>query len=738
MQLYGRAAVGFFTLVAVIFGVWISDGVYAQNPLTIRQAAVLPKVANPLVSPDGRHALYTVSENSIDGSGTTTSLYVLDTESNESTLLVRTDPDMGSPANPLWFDNVNVGYTFRTKGRAAKNGTILWAQSINVGYIDATAVTSFPTAIRSLKYSPEGRRLVILADLYPDTTLAETAERDAQLAATKKDTARVFDQLMIRHWDTWWTDKWPTLLAAEVVAGGLDMGGWRLASEPVSLFSNYAAHGRFDFDGFTLSPDGSSAAFAAKLPSRDISWTTDVKVWTIQTDGPTNALLVSDPRVHGAASAPAFTTDGNYIAYLQMMVPQYESDRNRVMVFDRATGSRRAVAARWDRSPTRLAFTRGDQYLLAFAEDQGRRRLFALDWQAKPSAAATPVPLTGDVSVGTWAAYTPDQVLVVLSTWAQPPELYRLDLHLSGATDATRDIKPAPATTTQITNYSGPALANVDCPELIHAWFIGAQGTRIHGMLVKPHGWRENDGVQYPLLVMVHGGPQGAWINSWGTTWNPFVYAAAGYAVWLPNIHGSTGYGQALVDSIHGQWGGYPYLDVMAGITFLGHRFSWIDTTRLSGIGGSYGGFMMNWINGQTDRFKALVSHAGPFSVAASYYFTDEQWFNEYEYDGPPYDPKARPNHERWSPSNYVQNWKTPMLVTQGSKDFRIAEVEGIAAFTALQRRGVPSRLVYFADDGHSITKAPNMVKLVDEALRWFSIYNPAQVTENGSHSIAM
>ncbi|KAJ1994463.1 dipeptidylpeptidase [Dimargaris cristalligena] len=686
-----------------------------QIPLDIRLSTTLQRVGPPAVSPDGRRVIYTVTSDNIDGNNGRTQLYLspLVGATDSPQQLAPPESTVTSQTNPFWITNQLVGYAVKSK----TNGTVLWSQAIDSSAAPVR-LGSFPTSIRSLRYSAAAQRLVILADLYQGTTMEETVARDLQ-EASRLDTAKVFDQLMIRHWDSWTTEKSATLLAVPLTHGDGDDNADddssppQLGENPVNLLQD-STLGRLDIDSFSLSPDGQWAAFNAKYPSPTVSWTTDIKVFLLSTTG-TGAARPTVPSLrsltdhhHGATSSAVFSRDSRFMAWLYMDRPQYESDHNNIIVYDLTTGSRRAVAADWPISPSRIEFSRDGHYLIALAENQGKRGLYTIDLRPK---AENVVAIPVDPSVISFAPTATGSIAFTGSRWAHPTEMFVVHF-----TDTESDVH-------RLTTFNDAKLAPTFRPTVEKYWFPGARNASIQGMLIKPLDWSAEK--TYPLLVMVHGGPQSSWSDTWSNIWNPYLYAGAGYAVWLVNPSGSTGYGQNLTDSIHAQWGGTPYQDLMHSVDFLAREFAWIDTDRMCAMGGSYGGYMVNWINGQTNRFKCLVNHAGPFSMMSMYYTTDELWFNEYEFDGPPFEARSRPFHERWSPINFVQRWRTPTLVSQGSKDYRVPEGEGIASFTALQRRGVPSRLMYFVDEGHSITKPPNMVKFVDEVLQWISTYNP-------------
>jgi dipeptidyl aminopeptidase/acylaminoacyl peptidase len=268
----------------------------------------------------------------------------------------------------------------------------------------------------------------------------------------------------------------------------------------------------------------------------------------------------------------------------------------------------------------------------------------------------------------------------------------------------------------QLTSVSAARLADVRFGEPEQFTFAGAGGEPVHGYVVKPAGWEP--GKKYPIAFIVHGGPQSSFANTWSYRWNPQVYAGAGYGAVFIDFHGSTGYGQAFTDSISGDWGGKPLEDLQKGLAAALERYPWLDGDRACALGGSYGGFMMNWIAGRwPDGFRCLVNHAGLFDHRMMYYTTEELWFVEWDHGGPYFQNPA--GHEKTNPANHVAAWKTPMLVIHGALDYRVPDSQGLASFTALQRRGIESRLLYFPDENHWISKPGNSLQWHDEVLGW-------------------
>jgi dipeptidyl aminopeptidase/acylaminoacyl peptidase len=379
-----------------------------------------------------------------------------------------------------------------------------------------------------------------------------------------------------------------------------------------------------------------------------------------------------------------------------MARPGYESDRQVVHLRDLGNGRTRVLAGDWDRSVDALAWAPDGSGLYVTAQDHFDHPLFRIDLAGGP-----PRRLTEDGSVGAVVPLAGGDVLAVIDSLTQPADLYRI-----GAAGA-----PA-----RLTAVNADKLADIDLPTATRFSFTGAEGATVWGYVVKPTGLAA--GARAPIAYLIHGGPQGSFGNGWSYRWNPAVLAGAGYGAVIVDFHGSTGYGQAFTDAINQDWGGKPLTDLKAGLAAAVRQFDWLDGDRACALGGSYGGYMTNWIAGQwPDRFRCLVTHAGVFDARAMAFETEELWFDEWEHGGP-YWERAEV-YERANPVHFVDRWKTPMLVIHGERDFRIPYTQGLAAFTALQRKGVPSELLVFPDENHWVLKPKNSKQWYQTVLGW-------------------
>jgi len=451
--------------------------------------------------------------------------------------------------------------------------------------------------------------------------------------------------------------------------------------------------GRADY---SFSPDGASLMFAARVRGRIEPISTNFDIYRVPVDGsaaPQN--LTGDNPAWDAQ--PAISPDGKSLAYLAMERPGFEADRFHLVVRDLASGAIRFTTRDWDRSIGAFRFSTDGRQVYAVTEHLGQHPLWSIDLG---SGARRMLTQAGNVTEFSVAR---DRIVYGLQHLASP-----VDLYLIAGRAAPR----------RLTSINAARLADVRFGEAEQFSFAGAGGEQVYGYAMKPWNWEA--GRKYPIAFIVHGGPQSSYANTWSYRWNPQVYAGAGYGVVFIDFHGSTGYGQAFTDSISGDWGGKPLEDLQKGLTAALDRYPWLDGERACALGASYGGYMINWIAGNwPERFRCLVNHAGLFDHRLMYYTTEELWFPEWDHGGPYHDNPAA--HEKSNPANHVLAWKSPMLVIHGALDYRVPDSQGLATYTALQRRGIESRLLYFPDENHWISKPANSLQWHAEVLGWLN-----------------
>jgi dipeptidyl aminopeptidase/acylaminoacyl peptidase len=670
------------------------------RPFGVHDLLAMERLSDHQVSPDGRQVVFVVRTTDREADRGRTDLWLLDLDAagRAAGEPRRLTTDDAGDSSPRWAPDGGSILFLSTRSGSSQ----VWRLPLAGG--EPSQVTDLPLDVANLLVAPDGRRLAFSLEVFVDCpTLACTAERLAEREKGGQASGRVYDELLFRHWDTWEDGRRSHLFTVALGEDG------RATGEPVDLGRGLVADTpSVPFGGpeeIAWSPDGRTLVFAAREVGREEAWSTDFDLYSAAADG-------SGERVELTAgnpawdSSPVFSPDGRTLAYLAMERPGYEADRWRIRLRDVASGATRDLAADWDRSPGGLVFSPDGRTLWTTAANVGKVSLFALDVASGAVREVVPgghvrspaiVPAAGGRGGG--AGY---RVLFGLDSLTSPVELFSVAAAGSGLE--------------QLTHVNREALAAVRLGDTEQLSFQGAHGDTVYAWLVKPADFRP--GRRYPLAFLVHGGPQGSFLDDFHYRWNPQVYAGAGYAAVMVDFHGSVGYGQAFTDAIRDDWGGAPLEDLRKGLAAALERYPWIDGDRACALGASYGGYMINWIAGRwPDGFDCLVNHDGLFDNQMMYYTTEELWFPEWEHMGPYHEnPEA---HERHNPANHVGEWRTPMLVIQGGLDFRVPETQAFATFTALQRRGVPSRLLYFPDENHWVLKPSNSVLWHETVLGW-------------------
>ncbi len=700
-----------------------------RHPFHFEDLMRIRRISDPAVHPDGSVAAVVVETHDPEANRIARTIYEVDLQTRGYRDLT---PGAHNDATPRWSpDGRFLAFVSDRTGEEQ-----LWLLPYATGG-EAWRITSGYGGATQPVWAPDSRRMAVSRRVTiprtPGTTLQESkggsgasdtgvpSEEELQRRrarafglANDRSSARIADTLLFRHWDSWRDRDRNHLFVLDTETGeSVDVTPGEIDVPPISLGGG---------QDFVFSPDGNDIAYIMN-PDEVVALSTNNSVFlqaldAIQPVGPPTCISVTD----AMELEPRYSPDGTMLAFLGAEQPMYEADRLRLKVFDLASRETVVLTEEFDRSVAEYLW-RSPREILFVAEDRGYRSLYGARLATdRPDATLSGAGPAGGVRIVQYTGgsyYTApraigavegplDDVLLLRQSVECAPELFRLTLD-DGRDASTENgpghpdhFGPVPV---QITDLNADVYGSTARQPLDPFWFRGADDDWVHGFLLKPPGF--DPGATYPMLVLIHGGPQGAFGDDFHFRWNAQVFAAAGYVVVMMNPRGSTGYGRRFTDQISGDWSGRCFTDLMRGIDYVIENFDFIDRGRIGAAGASFGGYMVNWIAGHSDRFNVLVSHDGIFNQETMSYTTDELWFDVWEHGGMPFE--SPDDYRRHSPHNYVENFTTPMLVIQGEKDFRCPVSEGLGMFTALQVRGVPSRFLCFADEGHFVKKPANV-----------------------------
>ncbi len=666
------------------------------HPFSVHDMLSMDRISDPQVSPDGRQVAFVVRETDLEANRGRTDLWLVSTDGAG---LRRLTSHPEADSNPRWSPDGRVLWFLSSRSGSSQ----VWRIAPDGG--EAQQVTDEPLDVGNLLVSPDGMRIAYTMEVFPGCSAAETKKKLDERAESKAS-GRVYERVFVRHWDTWKDGRRSHLFVARIPNPEELVGtahpaaiakAWGLAGVDVM--------GKMDADTpskpwggpeeIAFTSDSQAIVFAARDAGREEAWSTDFDLHLAPLDGSSPPRCLTEDN-QAWDTCPAFSPDGKTLAYLAMSRPGYEADRFRIVLQDWPAGQKRILADGWDRSPSAIAWSPDGKQIFAVADNIGQQSLFVIDVKdGKTRTLVKEGAVHGlDVANG--------RIVYALSNLQCPAELYRLSTDGRGLA--------------QLTNINGARVAAAAMGQYEQFSFLGWNDETVFVYVVKPVGF--DPAKKYPVAFLIHGGPQGSFGNVFHYRWNPQTYAGAGYAAVMVDFHGSIGYGQAFTDSIRGDWGGKPLVDLQKGLTAALERYPWMDGDRVGALGASYGGYMVNWIAGQwPDRFRCLVNHDGNLDERVAYFDTDELWFPEWDHMGTPWSNPA--GYEDQNPLRFVGQWKTPMLVIHGEQDFRIPSTQGLATFNALQRRGIPSRLLYFPDENHWVLKPRNSIQWHETVLAW-------------------
>jgi dipeptidyl aminopeptidase/acylaminoacyl peptidase len=670
----------------------LSSFAQSKRPFTFEDMMQLKRIGEPIVSPDGKWVGFAAVDVNLDENTRKTHLWIVPINGGEARRLT---PATGAGEDRIRFSPDGKRVLFEATRDGASQ---IWVQNFDsaTGALigEPRKVTDISTEASGGLWSPDGKSILFVSEVYPDCKDdACNKQRDEEQAKSKVK-AKIFTQLMYRHWNHYFNGKYSHLFLVSADGGvACDLTPGAHDVPPFSLGGQ---------DQYVFSPDGKEVAYTSNLDELQAT-STNSDVFIVPTAGGTPKKITTNP---GSDGTPMYSPDGKYIAYRSQFRGGYESDRFRLMLYERATGKIIDLMPNFDRWVDSMSWSPDSKTIYFTAENEGQAPIYQINvtaanaWPEELVAgfndSPTPTPDGKNLVFDRMSVMAPNEIYSAPLMFPQcrmafPPNAYSIpDCLLSKA-------QP-------LTGLNDGVLSQIEMQPLESFWFNGAAKEKVQGFLVKPPNF--DAGRKYPVKFLIHGGPEGAWGDDWSYRWNPELFAASGYVIVTINFHGSTGYGQKFIDAINGDWGGAPFHDLMLGLDYAEKTYPFIDKDRECALGASYGGYAINWLEGHTMRFKCLVSHDGMFNTESAWGTTEELWFNEWEFKGTPW--TNREMYRKWSPHLSATNFKTPLLVVHGQLDYRLDVSEGFQLFTTLQRLRIPSKMLYFPDEGHWVLKPQN------------------------------
>jgi dipeptidyl aminopeptidase/acylaminoacyl peptidase len=673
----------YFTLPLSALAIAAADPALAR-PMTETDLATMKRLAAPTASADGSIIVYQMQETDLGANKRRSDLWMIrtDVKPGGTPQSIASKPGFNETSPAFAPDGRHIYYLSNESG-----SNQLWRFDIQSGA--TTQLSTFKTDIAGFKVAPDGKNVAVWGDIGRDCAQFG-CDSDGDRSKPGPGSGREYDELFVRHWDAWETPgNYSRIFTFEIGADGTLANGKPMDG---GITGDSPSKPNGGGEEVAWSADSQSLHFALRIANRDEPLSTNLDLHQTRTTGGNAINLTPDNKATDTLPAPS--PDGKWLAWAAMARPGYEADRQVVMLRDLKTGKTRALTEGWDRSVASINWAADSKSLLVTAQDLLEHPLFRIDLKGKVTR------LTQRGNVGEVVPLSNGGIVYTTNSIAGPNDLVLMD---------------SQGKTQRLTDVNADLFKTLDPVQYSKFTFKGAGGATVYGQLVKPM----NVAGKLPTLLVVHGGPQGSFYNSWSFRWNPALMASQGYAVVTIDFHGSTGYGQAFTDAINQDWGGKPLEDLKLGMAEVAKIDPQLDTANACALGASYGGYMMNWIAGQwPDGFKCLVNHAGIFDLRSFAMTTEELWFDEWDQGGPWW---KRADPEKWNPVNHVTKWKTPTLVTQGVLDYRVPYSQSLGAFTVLQRQGIESKLVVFPDENHWILKPQNSIQWHRTVFDWLA-----------------
>jgi len=657
----------------------------AKHAIGFEDLMKMQRVGEPAISPDGKWVAYSVATPDMEANRSNRNIWIVPAAGGAAMQLTRSGKDSSPAISP---DGKTIAFISGRGGSAQ-----IYLLSMEGG--EARQLTKISTETDMVKWSPDGKTIAFTSAVYADCKDDACNSARDEAREKSKVKAHVADGLLYRHWTAWKDGKREHLFVTAADGTG--------EARDITAGANYDVppDQRSGPEDIAFSPDSKEICFVAVTDKMEAA-STNGDLFTVAVAGGEAKRITTSAGFDGE---PAYSPDGQWIAYHSQKTAGYEADLWRVMLYDRKSGTHTQLAAKFDRSADELNWSADSKTIYFTAENETLNPVYTLE----AKAGAEPKKIIGEgFNSGLEVSKDGKTLVFTRSSLTAPAEVF------SAAASDGSGVR-------QLTQQNAAVLAmlEMNAPETF--WFDGAGGTKVQAMMIRPPNF--DAGKKYPVLVLLHGGPQTMWTNSWGYRWNAQVFSAAGYVTLMINRRGSTGYGQKFTDEITGDWGGKAYEDVMKGVDAALAKYAFLDGTKMAAAGGSYGGYMADWIATHTGRFKAIISHAGVYDKV-SMYATEELWFEEHDMQGTPWgNPEG---YKKWAPVAYageLGKYKTPMLLIAGEMDYRVPYTQSLELFSALQRQEVPSRLIVFPDEGHWILKPQNSRFWYGEFLGWLGKY---------------